>query len=118
MASDEKATKAAHNQALFRSVNERIREISDGGAVPEPEPVGFLCECADVECAQTIDLTIVEYEAIRLVPTRFPVKPGHEWADVERVVEQTEHYYVVEKHGEAGRLAVQDWQEPGALRPG
>ncbi len=43
MASEEKQTKAARNQMLFRSVNERIHEISDAG-VPPDEATSFLCD--------------------------------------------------------------------------
>jgi len=106
MAIEELQRKAAHNQALFRDVNERIRQISDGG-VPEGEPMGFICECADQECTQVIDLTLEEYEAARRVPTRFPIAVGHEVPDVERVVERSERYAIVEKFGEAGRMAAE-----------
>jgi len=81
------------NEALFREVNERIREITastDGDAE-------FLCECGDSTCAQPILISIEEYEAVRAVPTRFLVVPGHEIPDVEDVVEEKERFAVVEK---------------------
>jgi hypothetical protein len=100
MGSEEKQTKAARNQMLFRSVNERIHEISDGG-VPPNETTSFLCECADTSCMKTLELTASEYEAAHSSPTRFPILPGHELPDVERVVEQHDGYIVVEKFGQA-----------------
>jgi hypothetical protein len=48
-----------------------------------------------------IELSIAEYEAIRSSPVQFPIKPGHDFAEFERVVEEHEHYAVVEKFGEA-----------------
>ena len=51
-----------------------------------------------------IELSIAEYESIRSSPTRFPVKPGHDYPEFERVVDENEHYIVVEKFGEAGEI--------------
>jgi hypothetical protein len=91
--------KGAHNQALIRAVNERIEAIAEDAANPE-----FLCECADSECVETIQLSIGEYETIRRSPVRFPVKPGHDYPEFERVVEEHEGYVVVEKFGEAAEI--------------
>ncbi len=80
------------NEALFREVNERIREITtwDSG-------VEFLCECGDPDCTQPIVMTVDEYEAVRSRATRFLIVVGHEAPDVERVVERTDRYALVEK---------------------
>lgn len=67
----------------------------------------FLCECADTACISTISLTWAEYEAVRSVRTHFPILPGHQVPDVERVVENTRRFCVVENFGEAGELAVE-----------
>jgi hypothetical protein len=48
-----------------------------------------------------------EYEAVRRIPTHFVVAPGHDVPEIERVVEKTERYVVVEKVGDAGGFAVQ-----------
>jgi hypothetical protein len=92
--------KGAHNQALIREVNERIEAIAAHAAPPE-----FLCECADEGCVETIELSIAQYEAIRSSPLRFPVKPGHDCPEFERVVDEHDRYVVVEKFGEAGEVA-------------
>ena len=42
------------------------------------------------------------------------ILPGHEWAAVERVVERYDHYEVVEKFGEARRVAAEEWREGDA----
>jgi hypothetical protein len=96
---DSHAEKGAHNQALIREVNERIEKLADDAAHPE-----FLCECADTNCVDTIELSIAEYESIRSSPVRFPVKLGHDYPEFERVVEEREHYAIVEKFGEAARV--------------
>jgi hypothetical protein len=96
---DSHAEKGAKNQALIREVNERIEKLADEAAHSE-----FLCECADTNCVEMIELSIAEYESIRSSPVRFPVKLGHDYPEFERVVEEREHYVVVEKFGEAARV--------------
>ncbi len=101
MASRER--RVGKNEALFREVNERIREITtwDSG-------VEFLCECGDAECTQPIVMTLDEYEAVRSRPTRFLIVAGHEAADVERVVEENDRFAVVEKlPGQPTTIAVE-----------
>jgi len=75
--------RAAHNQALIREVNERIEQVAKDAAHPE-----FLCECADANCVEMIELSITEYASIRSSPVRFPVKLGHDYPEFERVVEE------------------------------
>lgn len=65
----------------------------------------FVCECGNVECAETIEVTLAEYEAVRSQPTLFLIVPGHETDDFTRVLEQNERFAVVEKVGEAGAIA-------------
>jgi hypothetical protein len=96
---DAHAEKGAHNQALIREVNERIEQVAEDAAHPE-----FLCECADTNCVEMIELSISEYESIRSSPVRFPVKLGHDYPEFERVVEECENYAIVEKFGEAARI--------------
>ena len=97
--SDSRAAKGARNQALIREVNERIEQLADEAAHP-----AFLCECANPDCVEIIQLSIADYESIRSSPTRFPVKPGHDYPEFERAVDENEHYMVVEKFGEAGEI--------------
>ena len=65
------AVEAARNQGLFREVNERIEEVSDGSLSAE-----VLCECAGKDCTETISVSESEHEAVRAVPTHVFVKPG------------------------------------------
>ena len=53
------------NEALFREVNERIREITAGQGVPFDERVLFQCECGRLDCHEQIELSLAEYEAAR-----------------------------------------------------
>ena len=90
------AVKSARNQALWREVNERIRAVAETS-----EHMEFLCECANLECAETLNLTVAEYEHIRRSPVRFPIAIGHDVPEVESVVEENERYAVVQKRGVA-----------------
>jgi hypothetical protein len=99
---DSHAEKGAHNQSLIREVNERIEKLADDAAHPE-----FLCECANTNCVETIELSIAEYESIRSSPVRFPIKVGHDYPEFERVVEEHGRYVVVEKFGEAAEIVTE-----------
>jgi hypothetical protein len=93
---DERARRIGQNEALYRAVNERIEAIGEAfGLVTESMTI--VCECGDVNCLEQIELTVPAYEHVRTDPTRFVIRPGHEIADVEDVVEQHDGYDVVRK---------------------
>jgi hypothetical protein len=84
----------ARNQIIFREVNERVRELADEAPAGR---AAYFCECGELTCTETIELTAAEYEAIRARPNTFVVVPGHEVPEVERVVRTTEAYATIEK---------------------
>ncbi len=84
--------KGARNQSLFREVNERIEDLVEPSTRPE-----FLCECAADACTAVIEMSLEEYEVVRSDPRRFPIQPGHDVPEIERVVEENERFAVVEK---------------------
>ncbi len=98
-----KQRRAAANEATIRDVNEGIERGQWPGE--EDSPVGFRCECAQLGCNQLIELTVREYEEIRANPRRFVVVPGHEYPDVETVVESRRGYVIVEKLDQAAKVA-------------
>ncbi len=91
-------------ELLFREVNERIAELP--GSFLEVRAKLFVCECGAKDCREALELTLSEYEVVRGHGSHFIVMPGHEQGDRERVVEQTERFVVVEKLGNARRLAI------------
>jgi hypothetical protein len=93
---NERELRAARNQAMFRSVNEKIRELNDTWASGSDEYV-IACECADANCVQTISIRGDEYLRARANPRHFAVLPGHVYPDVENVVSETDAYVIVEK---------------------
>ena len=102
---DEPERRVARNEALFREANESIeRGLWPGEDHPA---VRFRCECARVDCGQTVELSIGEYERIRSNPKRFVMVPGHQLPEFETVVEERSDHVVVQKRGEAGKAAEQ-----------
>jgi hypothetical protein len=94
--------KLGRNQALFREVNERIRELAEHQA-NEPR-FEIVCECSDQSCCGPIEVSIVEYEQVRATPTAFFVLRGHEIPEIERVMSKTREYEVVQKFGAAAAV--------------
>ena len=97
---------AAKNQSLFREVNERVKDVNESFNLLL-ELSEWLCECVIETCVDRISMTPPEYEAVRAEGNRFAVSPGdgHVVREVERVVEQQDRYWVVEKIGRAGSIA-------------
>jgi hypothetical protein len=95
--------RVAANESAFREVNEAIER----GLWPGEEDslVAFRCECASLDCAQLLELTLNEYERVRAESRRFLLVRGHELPDVETVVDAYERYVVVEKRAVAGEQA-------------
>jgi formate-nitrite transporter family protein len=94
----------ARNEAFFRQVNERIKDVADG-IIGGDERFEFLCECADASCTERLTLSTSEYDQVRASPTRFVLAPGHASPEIEHVVEREGDHVVVEKVGIAGRVA-------------
>ena len=91
---DARTRRIAENEARFRAINERLRgelEALGGG----DDPIGFVCECANVDCRDVLELAPDRYRAVRQHPLRFIVATGHELPDVETVVERHDPAYLV-----------------------
>ena len=101
------ATKArlAQNESFFRDVNDKINKKAESHGTDTHLYV-FFCECSDPACVERVELTLSEYEHVRAEPTRFVVKNNHVVREIEHIVESVPDHMVIEKHGEAGRVAV------------
>lgn len=88
----------ANNQTLFRSINSHVVELNEHfegfgqGSV-------FVCECANTDCTEQVELSQADYERIRDNPRWFFVAASdeHVFLEVDLVVERNTSYYVVEK---------------------
>jgi hypothetical protein len=104
------ADRAARNEEIFRDVNDKIEEGAEQHDVATPLP--FHCECGSAACFETIEIPPPEYERIVEDRYRFVLIPGHEDAEIERVVERHEAFVVVEKIGEARAQIDRDHPQP------
>jgi hypothetical protein len=95
--------RVADNEARFREVNEAISRGSWPGE--DDSALAFRCECASRDCNRLVSITPREYEGVRAHARRFLVLPGHEQPSAETVIASHPGYVVVEKLGQAGRLA-------------
>lgn len=86
----------AHNEVLFREVNERIAELAGGW----DHGFHILCECANTGCEERLIIPIAQYERIREHSRWFLIVPGHTVPEIEDVVERNDAYDVVEKHAD------------------
>ena len=99
---DARDERLAKNEALLRAVNERIHEVGERLQVlPDDELLEFRCECGRPECDDSLSMTPAEYEHVRSDNDRFAVLPGHEEHQIERIVERTDRYLVVDKRPKA-----------------
>jgi hypothetical protein len=90
----------AHNETLFREVNERVEAAQR--PMGSDEPRAFRCECGSLRCNMLVELTLAEYEHVRASPTHFFLVSGHEMPEIERIVERR-RAYAVEKVGRPPR---------------
>jgi hypothetical protein len=96
----------ARNEALFREVNERIKQVQAGtGDVGLRDRFAVLCECGDQNCIEEIQVTPQEYEQVRADPRQFVIVPGHGVPDVEEIVDEGEGFEVARKHAEEAEIA-------------
>jgi hypothetical protein len=93
---DERARRIGENEALYRSINEKIEDLNASFGMLT-ESMAVVCECGELECTQQINLEIPTYERVRSDPALFVVVPGHEIPDVETVVEEQPEFHVVRK---------------------
>lgn len=103
---DSQKARLARNEDFFREVNEKINTKAESHGV-DAHGYAFFCECSDASCVERVELTLAEYEHVRADPKRFVVKKDHVVREIEDVVETVTDHMVVEKRGEAGRVAVE-----------
>jgi hypothetical protein len=98
---------------MYRAVNQEIERVSgELGEGPEGQ-LSVICECGRDGCSATVDLTVAEFEDAHAQLDRFVVAPGHEDEQLEHVVKRSERYLVVDKFGEAERIAEAEEREGG-----
>src|SRR5215204_565641 len=84
----------AFHDDLFRSMNERIRELE---ASSPSGSCDFVCECADGHCFEVVTMKAAEFDAVTAKLGWHLIARGHERPVGEEVVERHAHYLVVSR---------------------
>jgi hypothetical protein len=101
---------AAETQAIFRVVNERIKELNE--RFGQQHTAEWVCECGNASCSGRIEMPLAQYEWLRADGNRFAVLAGHDVQEVEAVTERHDGFLVVAKHGVGGARAVELHNRP------
>ncbi len=107
---EDDAGRVAVTESLFREVNERIAQLGDSAQAWSPDGlVEFLCECGVGDgCGQRLRMPLAVYETVRAQDDRFVVRPGHETPEIERAVDWTDEYVIVDKVDAAEPIVADD----------
>jgi len=92
----ERERRVGQNEALFRQVNDRVEDLNAAFATMT-RVFDVVCECGSTDCMAQVAVPRDAYERVRAEPTWFIMRPGHEVADVEHVIEEHGGYNVVRK---------------------
>jgi hypothetical protein len=110
---DARHDRVSRNEAMYRAVNREIEQVSEDAGGGGDDRLEVLCECGEDGCSTTLTLTIAEYDETHGQRDRFVVASGHEDPQIEHVVTRKEHYLVVDKFGEAERVAEAEERRAG-----
>jgi len=102
---DARHERVSRNEAMYREVNREIERASEHSGQQPQDRLEVICECGEDGCSATLELTAAEYDDTHSQRDRFVVAPGHEDERIEHVVKRTEGYLVVDKFGDAERVA-------------
>ena len=100
---EERERRAAHNELLFREVNEQIVNLT-GRFQAQLSELDLVCECADPSCTEPIRLGLDEFGRIDRVQNAFLVIGGHHDDQVDDVIDQRDGYVIVRKRNLAARI--------------
>ena len=88
--------KSRENEERFAAANAQINQKAESLQMND-ELIPFLCECSELECTQIIRLSLADFQAARAQTGTFILLADHDDASVERIIEQTDGYLLVEK---------------------
>ena len=106
---DARLDRVARNETVFRAVNREIEHASEELGDRELE---VLCECGSTGCRGLVAVSADVYDSVHERRDRFLVLPGHEHPEIETVIERSEGYVIVDKFGDAEKIAEEE-HDPG-----
>ncbi len=94
---DQASEERFQRRAAAAEINgRRVNEAIEPQARPDRTAV-FVCECGNLGCSETVEISVGEYEEVRVDFDRFFVVPGHEIDEVDEVIERRPAYLIVVK---------------------
>jgi hypothetical protein len=94
---NERKRRIGENEAIFRSVNEKVSEL-DATLSKTTDTMRVVCECGTRSCTDQILIRPSDYAEVRREPTWFITKPGHDFPEAETVISKHDGYWIVEKN--------------------
>ena len=94
----ERAERIAENESIFRLANERMADWEERQRQDAREL--YFCECGRAECREKVDLLRADYERVRSTSSDFLIVPGHEFLEVETIVESHDEWVRVRKNAD------------------
>jgi hypothetical protein len=111
---DAREERVSRNEAMYRSVNLEFERAGEEAGEGPHDRLEILCECGEDDCSTTLDVTHAEYDEAHEQRDRFMVAPGHVDEQIEHVVKRTPRYLIVDKFGDAERVAEAEERREGS----
>jgi hypothetical protein len=83
--------RVVRTEELYKRLNEAIAALLDGSGP------GFLCECGNPLCNETMELSLEDLHLLHSRAGYYAIIPGHDIPDLETVVMEKDGYAVVQK---------------------
>src|SRR4029079_232268 len=99
---------------MYRTVSLEVERASEEVGDGPQDRLEILCECGEDGCETTLDVTHAEYDEAHEQRDRFMVAPGHEDEQIEHVVKRKPEYLIVDKFGDAERVAEAEERREGS----
>lgn len=104
------------NEMVFRNLNQQVMKgIGDlkelahthnqASLVPDiSQPLDFYCECSNTDCTVRIEVKPEDYKRIHEDSRNFVTAKGHQIPEIEKILERTPGYDVVQKNREPSHI--------------
>lgn len=93
--------KLIKNEQLIRDRNRHVgttlKKYLSGEKGSLHVPIEFICECSDINCKETVRVSIAEYERLHKRNDRFLIVKGHKTPHIESTVDKKGELELVEK---------------------
>ena len=93
---NERKRRTGENEAIFRSVNEQVRELT-AALWTTSGTMKVVCECGARGCTDQFEITTDAYAQVRADSTLFVLRPGHDLPETETVIDKNDTFWTVRK---------------------